>query len=290
MSFTKDELQSFNTILEQKLSIHRREMERSFDQRMNVLRREFEQRLSSVQQDLLRRLPSRLSDQRDRLKNAFIQRLEGQQEHITQSINQEIEQLQQQQQQMLEATIERALAAQLLAIEQLINQRLPLQPAESPQTYEIEEHAGIDTIEVQTEVSWEDLVEVIDRSIGERLSTLEEAVQSIVKHTEHDLLTQLHILRNDLTQGRQNYTGNISNIQEVFTSIEQLERIIESMQVAMTANHALLSNRLYHHQQLPLERAHTTNNKSVTPATSSPHANPNGTTSHTPRSLAGERE
>jgi hypothetical protein len=31
---------------------------------------------------------------------------------------------------------------------------------------------------------------------------------------------------------------------------------MESMQVAMTANHALLSNRLYHHQQLPLERAH----------------------------------
>jgi len=45
-------------------------------------------------------------------------------------------------------------------------------------------------------------------------------------------------------------------MQEVFQSIEQLERIIESMQVAMTANHALLSNRLYHHQQLPLERAH----------------------------------
>jgi hypothetical protein len=28
------------------------------------------------------------------------------------------------------------------------------------------------------------------------------------------------------------------------------------MQVTMTSNHALLSNRIYHHQQLPLERAH----------------------------------
>jgi hypothetical protein len=256
MSFTQDELQSFNTILEQKLSTHRREMERSFDQRIHVLRREFEQRLVAVQQDLLRRLPARLSDQRDKLKNTFIQRLEGQQEHITEAMNQEIEQLQQQQQQAFEITIERALAAQLLAIEQLINQRLPLQPAELPQAYAGAEHADIDTIEVQTEVSWEDLVEVIDRSIGERLAGFEEAIQTIVKHTEHYLLAQLHLLRNDLTQGRQNYTGNITNIQEVFTSIEQLERIIESMQVAMTANHALLSNRLYHHQQMPLERAH----------------------------------
>jgi hypothetical protein len=256
MSFTQDELQSFNTILEQKLSIHRREMEHSFDKRMNVLRREFEQRLASVQQDLLRHLPVRLSDQQNKLRNTFIQQLEGQQEHIKETFNQEIEHLQQQQQQMFEATVERALAAQLLAIEQLINQRLPLQSIESQRAYENEEHPDIGTIEVQTEVSWEDLVDVIDKSIGERLSTLEETIQSIVKHTEHYLLTQLHILRNDLTQGRQSYSGNITNIQDVFTSIEQLERIIESMQVAMTANHALLSNRLYHHQQLPLERAH----------------------------------
>jgi hypothetical protein len=31
------------------------------------------------------------------------------------------------------------------------------------------------------------------------------------------------------------------------------------MQVVMTSNHALLSNRLYHHQQLPFERAHSAN-------------------------------
>ncbi len=257
MSFTQDELQSFNTILEQKLATHRRELERSFDQRIHVLRREFEQRLVAVQQDLLRLLPTRISEQRDTLKNIFIQQIEGQQEHIAKAMNQEIEQLQLQLQQSLETTIERALAAQLLAIEQLINQRLPLQPAELPQAYTGPAQADIDAIEVQTEVSWEDLVEVIDRSIGERLAGFEEAIQTIVKHTEHYLLAQLHLLRNDLTQGRQNYAGNITNIQDVFTSIEQLERIIESMQVAMTANHALLSNRLYHHQQMPLERAHS---------------------------------
>ena len=43
---------------------------------------------------------------------------------------------------------------------------------------------------------------------------------------------------------------------EILRGIEQLEHIVESMQVVMTTNHALLSNRLYHHQQLPLERAH----------------------------------
>jgi hypothetical protein len=52
------------------------------------------------------------------------------------------------------------------------------------------------------------------------------------------------------------YDENPTSIQEVLHGIEHLERIIESMQVAMTSNHALLSNRLYHHQQLPLERAH----------------------------------
>ncbi len=40
MSFTEDELQSFNAILEQRLQAHRREMERVFDQRMNEYRRD----------------------------------------------------------------------------------------------------------------------------------------------------------------------------------------------------------------------------------------------------------
>jgi len=255
MSFTQDELQSFNTILEQKLSLHRRELERSFDQRMSVLLREFEQRLASVQQDIMRNLPLRLTDQQNKIKDTMGQ-LEERQTRIAESVSQEIEQLQQQRQQVLEAVVENALAAQLLAIEQLINQRLPAQPAELPQTYENEVHPDIDAIEMQTEVSWEDLVDVIDKAIGERLSSLEDAIQSTVKNSEHYLLGQLHILRNELLQSRQNYSGNITNIQDVFTSIEQLERIIESMQVAMTANHALLSNRLYHHQHLPLERAH----------------------------------
>ena len=55
-------------------------------------------------------------------------------------------------------------------------------------------------------------------------------------------------------------------MQEVLRGIDHLERIIESMQVAMTSNLALLSNRLYHHQQLPLERAHPSTRAHATPS------------------------
>ena len=44
MSFTEDELQSFNTILEQRLTAQRKELERTFDQRIMESRRESEQR------------------------------------------------------------------------------------------------------------------------------------------------------------------------------------------------------------------------------------------------------
>src|SRR5215472_17584333 len=46
MSFTEDELQAFNTILEQRLAAHRREVEQVFDQRINALRRDLVQRLA----------------------------------------------------------------------------------------------------------------------------------------------------------------------------------------------------------------------------------------------------
>ncbi len=51
MSFTEDELQSFNTILEQRLNAHQRDMERALDQRMIEYRRELDQRLATVHSD-----------------------------------------------------------------------------------------------------------------------------------------------------------------------------------------------------------------------------------------------
>src|SRR5438094_8805834 len=83
-----------------------------------------------------------------------------------------------------------------------------------------------------------------------------------MRNSEQYLSAQLRALQSRLQdravkiREAQAYSGNLASMQEVYQSIEQLERIIESMQVAMTANHALLSNRHYHHQQLPLERAH----------------------------------
>lgn len=258
MSFTQDELQSFNTILEQQLSLHRRELERAFDQRINILRREFEQRLTSVQQDLMRSLPQRLSELHSRLSESLHQRLDLQQTRITQAARHRIEQTQQVQQQYIDDLVERSLAAQLHAIEQLIHQRLASQPIELPIAYKDgEAHADFEALEVQTEISWDDLADVINKVLDERLSALTASIHASFKQMEEAFLIQLHTLRADLMHGQgRTYSGKISTLQDVFTSIEQLEHIIESMQVAMTNNHALLSNRLYHHQQLPLERAH----------------------------------
>jgi hypothetical protein len=215
MSFTQDELQSFHTILEQKLALHRRELELSLDQRMGMLRQEFKQYLTAVEQDLLYNLPLRLAEQQNELKDAIIQRLGA---YPTRVIEEEVH----------------------------------------PE--------GTEVVEMQADIAWEDLMNVIDRVVGERLSALEETIQLMVRNTEHTLLMELRSLQSDLVQAKQRHTDtittDITNLDDVFTSIEQLEHIMEALQVTMTANHTLLSNRLSHHQHLPLERAHPSEEKS----------------------------
>jgi len=209
MSFTQDELQSLNTILEQKLAAHRRELELSLDQRMNTLRQEFGQCLSALQQNLLRDLPLRLSDQRNEANEVGNQHLEMYRTRFIEEVDQ----------------------------------------------------GDAEIAEIQAEISWDDLMVVIDKVVNDRLSLLEGSIQSMVRNIERSLMTQICNLRNDLMQTRQRcpetMTTEITDIRDVFTSIEQLEHLVESLQVAMTANHTLLSNRLYHHQHLPLERAHS---------------------------------
>ena len=278
MSFTQDELQAFNTILEQKLAVHRRELERTFDQRLQVLGREFERRLNAAQQELLRNLPQRLTEQEHKLKDAFDHKLDAQQERIAQAVVNEIGQ----RQPPFEDSVERALAAQLLAFEQLINQRLAFFSADASGNYVDETRAGFGTIEVQTEIPWDELTDVIDKALDQRLSSFKESLQIMLKNMEQYLVAQIHALRGVLMHSpARSYTGTLTNIQDVFASIEQLEHIIESMQVAMNANNALLSNRLYHHQQLPLERAHISRN--VDHAARSPEPSSNGTTSPLPQ-------
>jgi hypothetical protein len=281
MSFTQDELQAFNAILDQRLTAQRREMEHALDQRIDALKREFDQRLVSLQQNLLRTLPQRLSELQGRLRDDVNQKLDTQQTYIAQALNHEIESALLSQSQQFENQIESALAAQLLAIEQLISQRSSMSVPEIAATYSTESQPDFESIEVQTEIPWEDLVDVVDKAMGQRFTALDESLQAAMKTMEQFLAGQLQSLRDELVQAQEHsLSGNIAHIQDIFTSIEQLEHIVESMQVAMNANHTLLSNRLYHHQRLPLERAHHSVERS--PASLAPGKRPGNVTTPLP--------
>lgn len=255
MSFTKDELQSFNTILEQKLAQQRRELDRGFEQRLQVFKRDIEQRVAFTQQEIVRVLSQHLSEQYRKLKEVLSQKIDAQHTRISTTVTGENELKQQ-----LEDVMEHALDTQLISFDQLIGERFATTAAEvSPNFAEMELH---------TEIPLDDLAEAVNKALDERFSALDTSLKVSIAGIEQFLATRLQTLREELTQSdldpvqdmrivqAQPFDGTISNMQDVFTSIDRLERIIESMQVAMTSNHALLSNRMYHHQQLPLERAH----------------------------------
>ena len=280
MSFTEDELQAFNDILEKKLAAHRQEMERVFDQRIQTLHRDLERRVNMLQQDIIQTLTQKQAEQQRSLQIELGNKL-----NITQAVDRE---LQQQQQPQIESLVDRALSVQLLAIEELLNKRLPT-PTFDETAVQIGEHAPhFEAIEVQTELPWEDLVDIFGKVLDERFVKLNEITQATMRNWEQHLSAQLRAIQMQIQEGSlharqvQTYSGNLTSMQEVFQSIEQLERLIESMQVAMTSNHALLSNRLYYHQQVPLERAHP-GSRSTSPST-----HPNGTNTNSPLSLPEE--
>jgi hypothetical protein len=256
MSFTEDELQAFNSILEQRFSIQRQEMEQAINRRLESFQQKIDQRFVTLQQELSTSLEQWLASRREQSGVAIEEKLEKQRKQIVQLVSQEAEQKSHQ----VEATVDRMLAAQLLGIEQLLGQHSAKRQLEVDGT---NPHQQLETIEVQTELSWEDLVAVMGKALDERLIALSDSLQHSVKNLEQYLAVRLHSLRDELTrlQGpRPTYNNNVlsngTSVQEVLTGIEHLEQVMESIQVTMTANHALLSNRLYHHQQLPLERAH----------------------------------
>jgi hypothetical protein len=258
MSFTEDELQSFNTILEQRLEAHLRETERIIDQRVYEFRRDTEQRILTIQQDTIRRLAQKVSEYQNVVDAVLNEKFRTQQKHITEVISQDAEQRQQQ----FENSVDRMLAAQLLGIEQLLSQQLSVQSLDEAVLQAGSSHPQLESIEVQTDLPWEDLMDVIGKALDERLAVLNDAMQRAIKNLEQYLSVRLHSLRDEVFRSQvhpQSFNGSLTNVQEVLHGIEHLERIVESLQVAMTANNALLSNRLYHHQQLPLERAHPSN-------------------------------
>jgi len=278
MSFTEDELQSFNTILEQRLQAHQRDMERALDQRSNEYRRELDQRLGTLHADVQRGISQKLSDFQIQLGTMLSEKLNTQPTRLIQALNNELEQRQQQ----IEGNIDRMLAAQLLGIEQLISQYAS--PNDSGDTVISKDvPVQFETIEVQTELSWEDLMEIIGRALDDRLSVLNDTIQRSLKSLEQNLSVRLHNLRDEFLRNKTQehqvfYEEDPTNFQEMLHDIEHLEQIIESMQVVMTSNHALLSNRLYHHQQLPFERAHSAND----------HARPISHSVNTPLTITEE--
>ncbi len=270
MSFTEDELQAFNSILEKRFTAHRQEIEQVLDQRLGAFREEIERRFTSLNAETSSLLKQELASLRGRPENGLAEKIDEQQTQLSHVAEHVAEQKLQQ----VEATVDRMLAAQLLGIEQLLNQHASRQQgADSlPQVLP----SQLEAIEVQTELSWDDLAEAMGGALDERLTPLGTSLQRSIKDLEHYLATRLRHLQDEIAHSQvhgQPYggqTGSGTLMQDVLAGIEHLERIMESMQVAMTANHALLSNRLYHHQQLPPERAHPVSRPQVTPAEETP--------------------
>ncbi len=266
MSFTEDELQSFNTILEQRLTAQRKEMERVFEQRIIESHRDSEQRFFAMQQEILRNMTMKLTEMQGRLDSMLSEKLQMQQTRLTQAINLDAEQKNQQ----IESNLARLLEAQLPGIEQLLSKQLQeveLQSLEDTVMTANGVHP-LEAFEVQTELPWEDLSDMIGKALDERLSVLSDAISQSLQNLEQYLSVRIHGLRDEFVRSQPQpaiLNGNHTSVQEVLHGIEHLERVVESLQVAMTANHALLSNRLYHHQQLPLERAHSGGHALFTP-------------------------
>jgi hypothetical protein len=268
MAFTQDELQSLNIIIEQKLSIQRRDLERTFEQKAQVLKRDLEQHVTTVQQDLLHTISQQLNEQHSETRETLLQRIDIQQSHTIQSLEQKLEIQNQQQSQSYKDILEHALTAQLSGFEQIVNQRPPASETQNDLllSYSPAGHSEFDAIEIQTEIPWEELAEMVDRALEERLITLKDSFISSLQSIEQEILQQMHALHTTLVQISSTFhieatsptlkTSELATTQDVLQSIGRLEHLMESMQVAMTSNTSLISNSLYHHQQLPLERAH----------------------------------
>jgi ribosomal protein L21E len=239
MSFTQDELQAFNNILELRLAVQRRELERIFELRLQLLKRDMEQRFTSMHQDLLRDLASSLSDQQQRMKEVFYQQLDVQQ-------SQQLESLQ------------AKMALWQERLERLIRQREPAQfygmRGSDGEVVDIE----VEGTEASAEITWEYLMGSLDKVIDKRSSALLVSIQVLLKEMERNVLEALQQVCEESVTKRSsdNEMTALTDLRDVVTSLEQLEQLVESMQVTMTANHALLSNRLYRHRQLSCEQAH----------------------------------
>lgn len=191
MSFTEDELQSFNAILDQRLTAHLRETERIIDERVYEFRRDVEQRILAVQQDTVRKLAQKVSEYQNVVDAVLNEKFRTQQKSLAEIISQDAEQREQQ----FENSVDRMLAAQLLGIEQLLAQQLSVESLDEAELQASASQPQLEAIEVQTELPWEDLMDVIGKALDDRFAILNDSVQRTVKNLEQYLSVRLHNLR-----------------------------------------------------------------------------------------------
>lgn len=180
MSFTEDELQSFNTILEQRLGAHRQEMERLLDRHIMEYRRETEQRLYALQQEMGRNITTQLSELQRKVEIALAEQLNTLQAHLTRSISHDREaQLQQS-----GVEVDQRLERQLQSLEEHVSQHVQQQHSFAYEEFGLMPNGHqMEEIELQTELPWDDLLEIIGKALDERLIVLHEELQHLASMT-----------------------------------------------------------------------------------------------------------
>src|SRR5437660_2511184 len=186
MSFTQDELQSFSAILEQRLAIHRQELEYTFDRRLRMLTHEFEQHLIATQHYLMSALPQRVLEVLPERKA------------VAQPDSQVLIKEGERQKQQVVDLVENALANHLFAIERLIQQRPVSSSSDLTPTHVSENFPDLNAIEIQAEIPWNELTDVVEKALDERLTVLNESIQSSFQNMEQYLLAQLQNLQREL--------------------------------------------------------------------------------------------
>ncbi|HEU5229925.1 MAG TPA: hypothetical protein VFU49_19050 [Ktedonobacteraceae bacterium] len=211
MSFTQDELQSFNAILEQRLTVYRQELEYTFDRRMRMLAHEFQQQLLALQQYMMSSLPQRVLELQQQSRDLSEQK-EGLQ-LTAQTANQEKER------QQFAELFESTLANHLLAIERLLHQQPASPPSAPTPTYVPESFSDLNSIEIQAEFPWSELTDVIEKALDERLTSLHESIKQSFQDMERDLLARMQISQSEAahqppSNGKADYELSLSKDQE----------------------------------------------------------------------------
>lgn len=205
MSFTEDELQAFNSILEQRFAIHRQEMEQALDQHLKNFWQDVNQQLIALSQDMVKKLKQELAEEEKQWEVSLATRFDTQQIQIAQTLNQDADQ----KRQHIEATIEQGLAAQLGSIEQALKQRVSVSLSARDIEVLIQSmRSQLEAIELQTELPWEDLAEAIGKALDSRLASLDALIQRSVTNMEQYLALRLQGLQNEPMSNRDREQGN----------------------------------------------------------------------------------